>query len=144
MEQNFLFIHKKYQEIFNVITDEIDETKFNNLTFDIIKNIIRTKKLNGKFTLINIYNGITKKFRTHTLTNNKDNEMMGGSYKLTKKKEFMNSWNNINNYINSNINSNIDNNVVKILYNNFLVSANNYGIHKDEANNMVYNLINNS
>ena len=138
MEQNFLFIHKNYQEIFTVRTDKIDEEWFENNTKNWLLNIVKKNDIKGKFKLVNLYNGLDKKYKAENL----HNIQLGGFINDDKSENFNKAWQNINTYVNENIkNDNMDEKHVSKLYHNLLNSGQEYNIHKDEINKMFLNLL---
>ena len=132
MEQEYLFISKKHTELFSIKSDVIDETMFENNLFTNIKYIIKNNNIDGKFKLVNLYNGVEKKYRTDNLI------QIGG---VNNDIDFGSSWTKLSNFIYNNIENKIDSSNLNELYNKFILDGGDYGINKDELNNMFLSLL---
>ena len=131
MEQEFLFISKTHTELIAIKADTIDEGMFKNNLYNNIKKIIKNNDVDGKFKLVNLYNGTEKKYRTDNLV------QLGG-----KNKNFDSIWKELSDYVYENITKNINNDKLNKLYHQFILIGGDYGIHNDELNNMFVNLLN--
>ena len=136
MEQDFIYISKDYHQVFTIKTDIIDDKLFNNTFNQTIKKITKEKNNSKKFKIVNLYNASDKKYKI-------DRKLIGGGGGGNNyNDDFQTSWSNLTNYIHDNIENKINNNYVTDLYNQVLISGNNYGIPKDEIKKMFFNLLN--
>jgi len=141
MEQEFLFIHNNHNEIFSIKLDTISESKFNKHYLKNIKFIIQNNNLNGKFNVVNLFNGIHKKYKTNDIVNATNlDDMIGGS------SNFSNSWNTINKYISSTdmTSNNINYGHINDLYKQLVIDGQKINIPNDEINRMFINLLESS
>lgn len=147
MEQNFLFIHNTHSELFTVsIDDDNDNPPFDKYVFKNIKKIIKKNNLNGKFSLVNLFNGIHKKYNIDI--NNNNNQIAGTLEHTSEHDDFdphskyAQSWNSFKLYLNKNINkSNIDTNHIKILHTQLINDGKLLNLSEYEINKMVTNLL---
>jgi hypothetical protein len=63
MEQNYLFIHKNHSQLFTIRTDTVDKKTYKNIMEHNVSNIIKSNKLSGGYSLVNLYNGIHEDFK---------------------------------------------------------------------------------
>ena len=95
-----------------------------------IKSIAKAKNIKGNVKIINLYNGADEEIDIER------KELDGGS---DIQSNFITAWNKLQNDV---ISNNFNN--IKDTYNTFLIAAENFKIHKDEANRMFDNLLHSS
>jgi hypothetical protein len=137
MEQEFLFISKNYTELFKIKTDYVDENLFKQNTNNKLKDIVKKHDVVNNFKLVNLYNGIDKKYKLKG-----KNDLYGGNHQINAENKFQNDWNLLSSYVQNTLDKNINVNRLKNLYDDFVVSGTNYKIHQDELKMMFVNLLN--
>ena len=108
MEQEFLFISKNYTELFKIKTDHVDEKIFKQNTNNKLKNIIKKHDVVNDFKLINVYNGIDKKYKIKS-------NLYGGNNQIDVENTFQNDWNSLSNYVQNTLDKNLNVNKLKNL-----------------------------
>ena len=131
MEQEYLFLHKNFQHIITIKTDNIDHNLFKKTLHNMINNLISNNNLNGSFKLINLYNASYKKYNIY------DKLQIGGN-----NSQFNLSWANLISYFDKHIDSNnINIDIIQELYNDLLISGESSNIHKDDIIIMFHKLL---
>jgi hypothetical protein len=152
MEQDFILISKKHTELFSVKSDKINNDLFAGNLKQHILEIVKKHNIGHKFKIVNLHNGIEKKYNVDRNSNNNIQNGGENEQNADKEKLFFSSWENLSSYVNKNIikdckdtstnlQCGINTDHVKGLYEIFIDSGTKFNISKDELNKMFYNLL---